>query len=348
MHTRLFPFSSRAGSLRRSAAPLSSGASSSSNSSSPADLFAAQQQADYTASQWGAACTEYDRAFGRKLEAYAADALRLLQERRTASPAQGMGDVLDVGCGPGAVMDALCHADAHGLSKTAHDSFTGIDFSLEMVRGSAEKCARVARVTSPRFLQMDGMRMEFADCSFDTALAMFSLLFFPDKERGMREMLRVLRPGGVGAVGCWGHTKDLEWVHYGNKALVAVVGDSLPRIRSATQERPNFQAYADRGAFEAAMARNGWAKVAVHEAERRFAFATRDELKQMWLDMSVAYPTLDFVLSTFPEGERDAVRAAVAEEFAGVVHRETGVLGEDGSYGVLRGVANIAVGERCG
>jgi SAM-dependent methyltransferase len=55
-------------------------------------------------------------------------------------------------------------------------------------------------------VQADIRVLPFADCSFDVVLAVTVLCFIEDADRAMREMARVLRPGGrlvIGELGRW-------------------------------------------------------------------------------------------------------------------------------------------------
>jgi SAM-dependent methyltransferase len=45
--------------------------------------------------------------------------------------------------------------------------------------------------------------MPFVDESFDAVLCQFGLMFFEDRAAGLREMMRVVRPGGRLAVAVW-------------------------------------------------------------------------------------------------------------------------------------------------
>jgi SAM-dependent methyltransferase len=49
----------------------------------------------------------------------------------------------------------------------------------------------------------DGQALPFAAESYEAAFSMFGLIFFPDRQKGFREMLRVLARGGVGAIASW-------------------------------------------------------------------------------------------------------------------------------------------------
>jgi ubiquinone/menaquinone biosynthesis C-methylase UbiE len=52
-------------------------------------------------------------------------------------------------------------------------------------------------------VEADGQALPFADHSFDRAFSMFGLIFFPDRDKGFRELLRILRPGGRAVVSSW-------------------------------------------------------------------------------------------------------------------------------------------------
>lgn len=115
-------------------------------------------------------------------------------ERLVAAAGVAEGDrVLDVASGTGKV--AIVAARAAGTSGRV----TGIDLSAGMLAAARRKAARLA-IT---FRQMDAEALEFDDGSFDIVLCGFGIFFLPDMVRGMREMHRVLRPGGRVAFTTW-------------------------------------------------------------------------------------------------------------------------------------------------
>src|SRR5262249_38029644 len=64
------------------------------------------------------------------------------------------------------------------------------DFSLGMLRAGAKRRAGIP------FVAGDGMHLPFADASFDAATIAFGLRNIADPEQALRELARVVRPGG--------------------------------------------------------------------------------------------------------------------------------------------------------
>jgi phosphatidylethanolamine/phosphatidyl-N-methylethanolamine N-methyltransferase len=73
---------------------------------------------------------------------------------------------------------------------------TGIDLSQEMLDKAVE---RVQTLTMPNVILkvMDATSMSFADHEFDKALATYTISAVPDPVAVLREMRRVVRPGGT-------------------------------------------------------------------------------------------------------------------------------------------------------
>jgi ubiquinone/menaquinone biosynthesis C-methylase UbiE len=99
--------------------------------------------------------------------------------------------VLDVACGTGALArEALKRVGPGG-------SVAGID--------SAPAMLAVARRVAPgidwRFAGAEAV--PFADDRFDAVVSQFGLMFFDDRVAGLREMRRVVRPGGRVALAVW-------------------------------------------------------------------------------------------------------------------------------------------------
>jgi ubiquinone/menaquinone biosynthesis C-methylase UbiE len=80
------------------------------------------------------------------------------------------------------------------LAAAPHIEVSGIDLSASALAASRRKLRRIGRQADLR--RMDAASLQFADGSFDRALCLHVLDFVEDAGRVIREVLRVLRPGG--------------------------------------------------------------------------------------------------------------------------------------------------------
>ena len=84
---------------------------------------------------------------------------------------------------------------AIALKKAAPDAeVAGVDFAEPMLELGRTKVA--TQGLELPLLQGDGQNLPFADASFDTVTIAYGLRNFSDRERGLAEFQRVLRPGG--------------------------------------------------------------------------------------------------------------------------------------------------------
>ena len=86
-----------------------------------------------------------------------------------------------------------------GLALPRYDAakrITGIDLSAEMLAQARKRVERQELRNVETLLEMDAEATDFADNSFDTAVAMFVASVVPNPRRLLDEMRRVVRPGG--------------------------------------------------------------------------------------------------------------------------------------------------------
>ena len=108
--------------------------------------------------------------------------------------------VLDLCCGTGDLAFALSRrAEELRVASDSRGLIAGSDFAIPMVALAAAK-RRAARC-SPAFLAGDALSLPFADASFDLVTAGFGFRNLANYQRGLREIARVLKPGGE--VGYW-------------------------------------------------------------------------------------------------------------------------------------------------
>jgi ubiquinone/menaquinone biosynthesis C-methylase UbiE len=99
--------------------------------------------------------------------------------------------VLDIGCGTGRLAERL-------LAAPTVRSVVGCDFSAGMLAHAAERLAPAARASTATvtLVRGDATRLPFADAAFDAAVSTEAFHWFPDQDAALRELRRVLRPGG--------------------------------------------------------------------------------------------------------------------------------------------------------
>jgi len=110
--------------------------------------------------------------------------------------------VLDLCCGTGDL--------ALALSRSANAKIIGADFAHPMLVRAREKSATQSRpgdgtapgapLTPLAFFEADALRLPFADRSFDLVTTAFGFRNLANYEAGLREIQRVLKPGGTIAI----------------------------------------------------------------------------------------------------------------------------------------------------
>lgn len=97
---------------------------------------------------------------------------------------------LDLCCGTGDMAFAL-----HRASGKRVEIF-GADFSHAMLVRAVQK----SRGASPRWLEADALRLPVPNASFDLVTSAFGFRNLADYDAGLREIFRVLRPGGEAGI----------------------------------------------------------------------------------------------------------------------------------------------------
>lgn len=162
--------------------------------------------------------------------------------------------VLDVACGTGIVArEAASRAGSKGR-------VAGVDRNPGMLA--------VARELDPAVDWREGVAesLPFPDESFDAVVSQFGLMFFSDRRQALREMLRVLAPGGRLAVAVWDSLENMP--AFASEVALLEQASGLPAadaLRSpfALGNRKDLAALFS----EAGM---GSAEITTHHGEARF------------------------------------------------------------------------------
>ena len=131
-------------------------------------------------------------------------------------------DALDVGCGTGALTEVL--VDRLGAAHV-----TGVDPSQAFVEAARERFPEV------RIEHGSAETLPFPDDTFDVSIAQLVVHFMSDPVRGLGEMARVTKAGGVVAACVWDHAGagplSLFWTAVRDLWPGAVDESSLPGAR---------------------------------------------------------------------------------------------------------------------
>jgi len=101
--------------------------------------------------------------------------------------------VLDLCCGTGDL--------AFAMARGAKARVVGADFSHTMLVRAREKAVAESAGKAPlQFLEADALNMPFADGAFDLVTTAFGFRNLANYEEGLREIYRVLKPGGTVAI----------------------------------------------------------------------------------------------------------------------------------------------------
>lgn len=175
---------------------------------------------------WNTQAARYDKQIGwweRRL---------LGQDNRAWVSERASGDVLEVAIGTG--LNIPFYA--------ADPQVTGIDLSPAMLDIARKRAVDADRNVNLR--EGDAHRLPFEDESFDTVVCTFSLCNIPDLHQALKEMRRVLRPGGrlalVDHIGS--SVTPIRWLQKGIEVIsVRIDGDRMTRRPADVVEQLGFE-----------------------------------------------------------------------------------------------------------
>jgi len=141
--------------------------------------------------------------------------------------------VLDLCCGTGDMAFALQRRAQAGAR------IVGADFAHPMLYRAALKSAKMAK--RPAWIESDALQLPFADASFDLVTSAFGFRNLANYDDGLKEILRVLRPGGECGIlecsepeGALGALYRLYFRH-----VLPKIGTALSGVRGPYDYLPN-------------------------------------------------------------------------------------------------------------
>jgi len=263
-------------------------------------ILAPNLQPDQQAALWDDHVAVYEAVFEPLTTAFGRAALDLLAVADGAR-------IIDIGAGSGGM--ALL-AQGRGVDVLAVDASERM---VARIRARAEEAGnRTGRI---RAEVMDGTALTLPDDSFDAATSVFGVILFPDAGQGIREMARVVKPGGSIAVVTWTETERYELATRLLDAIAAVRGPQPP-----TSSMPAQLRFCDPAALQDLLASAGLEVNSITRLEQQWRLPSA-----AWIAANIAFaPGLaamirglgtdrDAVLRYFVSGlERDQGRGEIA------------------------------------
>ena len=143
-------------------------------------------------------------------------AVELSRRAAATSP----GQLLEIAAGTGVLTRALCR------TLPASTSIVATDLNPAML----EEAAAQGTSRPVEFRPADALALPFADQTFDMVVCQFGVMFFPDKQKGLAECHRVLRPGGELLFSVWDRIDTNELADAVTAGLASFFSDDPPRF----------------------------------------------------------------------------------------------------------------------
>lgn len=228
---------------------------------------------------------------------------------------------LDVACGSGAVTIPAARRGAQ---------VTAVDLAPTMIERLAAR-ARAEGLGNIENTVMDAGSLEFADDTFDVTASMNGISLLPDLKAGLREAVRVTKPGGEVLIAAFGPLPRVEFVGFLFGALKA----SVPGFTPPTDPPPLPFQLADTNRFKNELADAGLTDIRVEPASWEMTFRSAD---QFWDTINAGNPIAVKLLGQLSDEQRAEVKQ--------VVHGMLRERSDGAAQAVLTNQMNIGIGRK--
>jgi SAM-dependent methyltransferase len=205
---------------------------------------------------WNLVAKGYEQTTRKYLEQFSRSGLAMLRYSDGTR-------ALDIACGPGTTAFLLAPSVR---------SVTCVDFSSNML-AELRRNSAAAGVHNLDVIKADGQALPFDVGSFDIAVSMFGLMFFPDRAKGFAELYRVLVPGGQALVSSWAPVAQSPLMRL---TMAALQPDDTP-----PQAMQRLFGLEDRTIFKAEMRQAGFADIHIEEVTHGLMV---HDVEQFWHD----------------------------------------------------------------
>lgn len=228
----------------------------------------------------------------RQSAAMGSDMTTAIVEAAQAGP--GMR-VLDLACGTGEPAISLAALVGSG-------EVVGVDLSPEPLKIAAERAAQRG-LTNATFQQADAHHLSLPDNTFDRITSRLGVMFFSDLPRAVREMQRVLKPGGKAVLLVWG---PMDQPYF-----ATTIGTVLRLLPGAVVPEPGRRMFAlgSTGVLSQTLKQAGFSSVEEHLVTVPWTWpGTPEEVWEYFQEVTVPFAPL---LQSIPAERRAEIDAEV-------------------------------------
>jgi ubiquinone/menaquinone biosynthesis C-methylase UbiE len=229
---------------------------------------------------------------------------------------------LDVASGSGALSLPAARLGAKVLA---------VDISPVMIERLKAR-ADEERLSNLKGRVMDGHHLDLKDNSFDIAGSQFGVMLFPDFQQGLRELVRVVRPGGCVYLVTFGLPQKVEFLGMFIRAIQTVV----PGFTGLPLDPPPlpFQ-ISDASVLLHKMEDAGLKNVQVNPIVHKLSFRSG---KEMWNWVTSSNPITTDMISGLNNQQRTQVRQILDE----MIRERSG----GRHMAILKAAVNIGIGRK--
>ena len=182
--------------------------------------------------------------------------------------------VLDIGSGTG--YPALLAGEVVG----ATGQVAGIDLAESMLAVASRK-AKAREMSHVTFRTGDATALPFDAASFDAVISRFCLMFLPEITKALKDMVRVLKPGGYVAAAVWSAPEKNPFIRIPMDVIKSIV--TLP---PPDPDAPGVFRLAKPGELKGLMEGAGLTPLSEEEFLANVTYATAEEFFNSVLDLA--------------------------------------------------------------
>jgi ubiquinone/menaquinone biosynthesis C-methylase UbiE len=248
-----------------------------------------------TREQWQSAAEAWDR-WTPTLQSWLGPPTELMLDLARIGP----GDrVLDIAAGAGE--PAMTAAKRVGPT----GSVLATDISSNIL-AYAQRAAAAQGLTNLETRVMDGEHLELPDASFDAALSRVGLIYFPDRQRALAEVRRVLVPGGRIATIVYATAENNQFF-----SIPIGIIRRRAQLPPPVPGQPGPFSLGEDGVLEAAYRQAGFREIAIRTVAAPLRMASAEEYMRFARE---SFGALHQMLAGVTEAEREATWDEITRE----------------------------------